>query len=157
MQKRVHGNCRCCAKMLRHTGCQLGPEQLKSATTCDTALKHIIAGTPWLIPKVGIEYRAAFVERLLQKRASPTLTNPALAESSFGPLDNVVGGKCCAPKSNNNQQTPKECRRCWPTRTQENQKNDYMKQIDVSQTCGATWVAKCGRDNGNRRQLAIWH
>ena len=89
--------------MLRHTGCQLGTEQPKSATTCDIALKHTIAGNTWLIQKVGIEYRAAIVEQLLLKRASPALPNHALAESSCGPLDNFVGGECCASMGNNNQ------------------------------------------------------
>ena len=52
-----------------HTDDQVQPRQRKSAITGDMALTTIIAGSPWLIQRIRIEYRAAFVERFLLKRA----------------------------------------------------------------------------------------
>ena len=78
------------AKCCRHTDCQMWPGQRKSATTCEIALKNIIAGISWLNQTVEIEHRAAFVERISLKRATPARPHPTPAKSPFGPLNNPL-------------------------------------------------------------------
>ena len=58
-----------------------------------------------MIQKVLHEHRAAFVERIWLKLATPALPGHTPAESPSGLLNNHAGRECVAPLQNTNQQT----------------------------------------------------
>ena len=83
-KKKLHYIIELLAKIERHKDGKMHPEPRKSVTTRDMALKNITDGGPWLIQKMWIEHRAAFVERFWLKRATPVNTSPARGNRPSG-------------------------------------------------------------------------